>query len=152
MADQIKKTERDVKAFLMDWKYYLKEIDKLKESLSFYQLKITVIYEESSFSGGSVSSTVERCVVKRDKLERELKKLLDMIEEYIVAINHCGLTNTEKEVIKCVMNRKKLIEYAEENGIYWTYVYKIKNRAVSKITGYINSPKSTKCKKKRVKC
>lgn len=152
MADQIKKTERDVKAFLIDWKYYLKQIDKLRKSLSSYQLKITVVYEESSFSSGSVSSAVERCVINRDKIERELNKLLDTMEEYIIAINHCGLSKTEKEVIKCVMNRKKLIEYAEENGIYWTYVYKIKNRAVSKITEYINAHQNTKCRKKRVKC
>lgn len=145
-------TERDVKAFLVDWKYYLKEISKLQEELLSCKVKITVTYEEGSRGGGSVSSTVERCVIKRDKIECELKKLLDKIEEYITAINHCGLSKTEKEVIKCVMNQKKLIQYAEENGIYWTYVYKIKNRAVSKITRYINSPKNTKCDKKRVKC
>lgn len=144
-------TERDVKAFLVDWKYYLKEISKLKEELLSCEVKITVTYEEGS-CGGSISSTVERCVIKRNKIERELKKLLDKIEEYITAINHCGLSKTEKEVIKCVIGQKKLIQYAEENGIYWTYVYKIKNRAVSKITRYINSSKNTKCDKKRVKC
>lgn len=145
-------TEKDVKAFLVDWKYYLKEIRKLQDELLSCKVKITVTYEEGSRGCGSVSSTVERCVIKRDKIERELNKLFDKIEEYITAINHCGLTNTEKEVIKCVMNQKKLIQYAEENGIYWTYVYKIKNRAVSKITKYINSSKNTKCDKKRVKC
>lgn len=145
-------TERDVKAFLVDWKYYLKYISKLKEELLSCEVKITVTYEEGSCGGGSISSTVERCVIKRDKIERELKKLLDKIEEYITAINHCGLSKTEKEVIKCVIGQKKLIQYAEENGIYWTYVYKIKNRAVSKITRYINSSKNTKCDKKRVKC
>lgn len=145
-------TERDVKAFLVDRKYYLKYISKLKEELLSCEVKITVTYEEGSCGGGSISSTVERCVIKRDKIERELKKLLDKIEEYITAINHCGLSKTEKEVIKCVIGQKKLIQYAEENGIYWTYVYKIKNRAVSKITRYINSSKNTKCDKKRVKC
>lgn len=146
------KTERDVKAFLIDWKYYLREIKKLQEELLSCKVKITVTYEEGSRGGGYLSSTVERCVIKRDKIERELKKLLDTIEEYITAINHCGLSKTEKEVIKCVMNRKKLIEYAEKNGIYWTYVYKIKNRAVHKITRYINNPKNTKCEKMWVKC
>ena len=144
-------TERDVKAFLIDWRYYLKEIIRLQEELLSCGVKVTVTYEDGSRGGGSVSSSVERCVIKREKIERELSRLMDTTEKYITAINHCGLSKTEREVIKCITNQKKLIQYAEENGIYWTYVYKIKNRAVHKITRYINNTKNTKRGKEWVK-
>ena len=143
------KTEKGVTYFLIDWKHHINQAKKLGETLESITLKLTVTYQETKSFTGNTSSAVERYVMQREKIENELSRLLDSIQLCIAAINHCGLTTSEKEVIKCLMDRKKLIAYAEENGIYWSYVYKIKERAIKKIVKYIN--KNSECEKKAVK-
>lgn len=150
-ANNILEIEKDITYFLIDWKYYLNQLHRLQESLSTCTVKLTTVYEENKASGGMVSSSVERCVIKRAKIEEEIKNILDAMELYITAINHAGLTQTEKDIIKCLMNRKKLLKYAKEKNIYHSNVYKIKERAVRKIAEYILSDETTNRIYKRVK-
>lgn len=144
LSEQMIETEKNVKSFLMDWKYHISHAKKLDETLESVTFQLTVVYQETKSFTGNASSAVERFVLKKQKIENELSRLLDLIQLYITAINHCGLTTSEKDVIKCIMERRKLIAYAEEKGIYWSYVYKIKDRAIRKIATYIINNKNLK--------
>lgn len=147
--DTMIQLEKEVLLFLTEWSYHIQRVRKLEEMFATAKVNMTVEYRESASSGRSGSSMVEELVMKKARIEGELQTLVTKMKQYIQAVNKCGLTQVERDIIVKVTKSESLLRYACDHDIYPSYVYKIRNRAVKKIVNYLLE--TSFCDKTRVK-
>ena len=79
-------------------------------------------------------SKVEKKGIQFYELNRKLAKTrreIALIRNYI---NNSGLSDQEKRVIWVVAKNESLLQYARENGIQPSNIYKIRDRALKKMS------------------
>lgn len=118
---------------------YKDKIEKLSIKLARlkeYDTKVTANYSSTGGSKGSVSSKVERHVIRILETEEKIKEL----EEKIHTIDTAQkvLTNKENEVIELVkIHKRKLSRIAKTIQQSKKHVFNTRNRAIKKMNEYI---------------
>jgi DNA-binding CsgD family transcriptional regulator len=109
------------------------KLAKLKE----YDTKITSNFSDTGGSSGSVSSKVERHIIKILETERQIRDIENDL--YIVDSSQKVLNNKENEVIELIKlgYRNKLSKIAKVIGESKKYVFDTRNRAIKKMCEYI---------------
>lgn len=109
------------------------KLAKLKE----YDTKITSSFSDTGGGKGSVSSKVERHIIRILETERELRNIENDLS--IVDTSQKVLNNKENEVIDLIKlgYRNKLSKIAKIIGKDKKYVYTTRNRAIKKMCEYI---------------
>ena len=127
-------TKGELKEILRDWQFLLKRLYDLRERSQAHCYSITPSY---SYAGGcatgGVSSKVERYYLVQAQIEEELREVEDKILITSAAVAKARLTSKEKSLIENIMNGHSLSSFAKEKKIYKSNVYKIRDRAISKI-------------------
>ena len=127
-------TKNELKAVLRDWQLLLTRLNELQERIKSHCYTVTPRYSaEVAGNGGMVTSKVERYYITRAQIQAELESLERIVLRVSAAINKAGLTSRERELTASTMNGRSLSSYAKEKNIYKTHVYKIRDRALSKI-------------------
>lgn len=127
-------TRDDVLNALLDWKSGEEKIAKLQEKLEGKGYKITPTLSLSGgLGGGGFQSKVEDYCLSKLGAEASLNRLEEQRKALLDAINLAGLTELELGVIQCVMQGGSLAGHARNKGIYVSRVYKLRDRAATKI-------------------
>lgn len=126
--------EREVQYTLQDWLLLIKREKDLTMSFCKLSISITAGYEITGIKGsGGERSQIERYCLKKDEIESELIGVRLKILTYIHAIKTAGLSEVEKEIVDWLQDGRTISDYAKRKGIYISYAYKIKDRAIRKI-------------------
>lgn len=134
---------KEMKELIEDYQDNLKKFRKLNSKffdLLDYNTKVTASYSHTpSGSKGSVNSKVERHALKIYETEQELKEVWNKLSTVDVAEKI--LTNKEKEVIDLIKQgyKNKLTKIAKILGKDKKYIFDTRNRAIKKMTEYINN-------------
>lgn len=108
------------------------KLARLKE----YDTKITASYSSTGGGKGSVTSKVERHVVKILEIEQKIREVENDL--YIIDKAQKVLTNKENEVIELVkIHKRKLSRIAKTIQQSKKYVFDTRNRAIKKMCEYI---------------
>ena len=127
-----------------------RRIKELEEKIASKSYKITPSYGSvGSFGGGGRrTSQIETYV----ETMLELKDELDICKErlkVIQAVKDCGvLSEEESRLLEWLQLGGKLSDYAKDNGIYQSKVYKIRDKALKKVLDFVRV--SRKCSNGRV--
>lgn len=121
--------------------FYINQSDELHKKLiqlQKYYTKVTAAYGHNTFGGkGTVSSKVERCVLRIKETEEKIMA----IEEKITIVNKAErvLNNKEKEVIQLIKDgyRNKITRMAKILGKDKNYVVTKRDSAIKKMEQYI---------------
>lgn len=131
----------EMKELIEDYQDNLKKFRKLQcklFDLLDYNTKVTASYSHTpSGSKGSVNSKVERYALKIYETEQELMEVGNKLSKVNVAEKI--LTDKEKEVIELIKKgyRNKLTKIAKLLCKDKKYVFDTRNRAIKKMTEYI---------------
>ena len=127
--------ERNLQDDLMCWPYTLNRISVLENQLAEMQTSITTNYDLSGVTVyGGKSSKIENLYIQKSKKEQELKKLVKLVAVVEGALRGIEFSMLEKETLRCLMYGPSLKVYAEQKGIYKSYIYKIKDKAIRKLS------------------
>ena len=128
-----KNSNREVNGYT----FLLGKIQRTQDKLRATTYKVTSSYsEDKSFNKvRPVSSNTERYAIQNIQNKDTLKELVEIRDTCIKSFYSAKLTTTERNLILAVYKQggKTLSEFAKENGIYKSYVYKVRDRAVGKI-------------------
>lgn len=131
--------EKELQFFIMDWNYNLKRIKTLKEQIAEMNISITQRLDIAGGGGGNWNtSKIEFFYLKKEKKELELKELQKKVDDINYVLESKLLKDVEKGTIRCIMKKESLSKYAEQQGIYLSYVYKIKENAIKKMAKHIS--------------
>lgn len=134
------KSEKEIQHFLSIWNYTARRIRSLEDKISAMTFSVTARYSLSQGrSIGKVSNAVENFYLQKDEKVHELVKLSNKVEAYKDAIKNAGLTDWEHEAVRCLQEGMKINEFAKEKGIYCSYAYKVKDRAIQKLDRYMKN-------------
>lgn len=125
---------KEIQSFLQNWRYTEKKIEELKESTTTMTIKVTARYSMTpTRSAGMTSSSVEDYCIRRQEKSKEIEKLTKKLKAYEQAIAVAGLNKPERKVILFLKEDLRVSDFARNEGIYISYAYKIKDKAISKI-------------------
>lgn len=127
-------SKRELKNILRDWHLLLSRLDELRERSKAHCYAITPSYSSTGSCGsGVVSSKVERYYLAKAQIQEELKELERKVLCVLTAISKARLSNKEKMLIESIMHGRSLSSFAKEKNIYISNVYKMRDKAISKI-------------------
>ena len=124
---------------IRDYSLLLDDIRDMKERIKRIEYGITASY---GFSGGGTSygkSKVESLSVRKADMEKEIAIREKDLNDIDKAIEHAGLSPREKDLIVCTKNGYSLSSYARKENIYKSHVYKIRDKAIRKMSIYIEN-------------
>ena len=118
--------------------YYEERIELLESRLREITPKTTQTYSLTGFSGGgTVSSQVENLCIQKESAIAELQELRKTVAEYYRALENCKLTQLEKTTLTATVQGVKMSKVAKREGLYKSYVYKVRDRAIRKLRLYL---------------
>lgn len=135
--------EDEIRELLEDYQLNLKRLRKLQEklvSLLDYNTKVTAAYgHNTGGSKGLFSSKVERHALKLFDTQRQLIDVANKL--YMVDQAQKVLNNKENEVVDLIKlgYRNKLTKIAYLLGKDTKYIFDTRNRAIKKMSDYIES-------------
>lgn len=127
-------TEKEILEKIQNYNYYVAVKTELEGQLESLVSKITAEYGETAGGCGTFDSKVEKLAIKRERVESKIKALDYSMQVVKDLIENSGLEQTEKDVMWQVAKCESLISYARNQKLYKSYVYKIKDRALKKIS------------------
>lgn len=135
--------EEELRELIENYQTNSKKMDKLQTKLKdllSYNTKVTAAYGHNTGGGkGSVSSKVERHVIKICETEQQLKE----VGNKLAIVNNAQkiLTDKENEVIDLIKDgyRNRLTKIAKLLGKDKKYVFDTRNRALKKMSEYIKN-------------
>lgn len=125
---------------LKSYKLIQDDVERLKERLASAGYSITAHYGlTAGGGGGSPTSKVENLTVRLMEAKAELHKKETVIAQIDYAIKTADLTKRERDLIVCTINGDSLSSYARRRNIYKSHVYKIRDRALRKMSDCIKT-------------
>ena len=119
---------------LKSYIYNSTRLEELKEQLDEICPKMTPTYGNlAPTCGGNNSSKVERQGNRVIELKARARVYARKVKQVESFIEESGLTDREKELMWWIANNGKLAAYARRERIGKDNIYKIRDRAVSKI-------------------
>lgn len=128
--------EKEVLSKITNYNYYKAVKEELEGQLESIVCNITASYGDLAGCSGKTTNKVEKMAIKRDNLKEKIQALEAKLEEIKSMIDKSGLDPTEKEVLWWAANNGKLAAYARRERIGKDNVYKIRDRAITKIANH----------------
>lgn len=140
----VKEDGKTMLRYLTDANFTLDRIRELEERIASKTYKLTPAYDSvgGGRSGNPQLSKVEKYVDDRMELKAELEKCKARMELIDCIRNSKVLTSREYELIEWLMLGGNMSEFARENGIYKSYVYKIRDNALEKMIRFVHNAPS----------
>ena len=133
-------TVKELESTIKSFSYLMATADELKKKIEGMTYKTTSsINPAPSSSTNAFHSKVEdfgnNYIFMKMKYE-EKKVELDYIS---TIINHPSLSDEEKDILHFLATNGSMLSYARKKGIYKSYVYKIKDKALAKLLPFAES-------------
>ena len=130
----LSRKEQEILEDLRTLRYDKRRLKVLYGRLKEITYKLTPTLSLSGGGGGRPSNQIESLCVRRDEVKREINEIRTKAAMYEAAILTGGLTDRERDVIDAVITGHILTKYAQDSGIYRSNVYKIRDKALKKIS------------------
>lgn len=132
------KDEKKLIKIFYDWRWYENRLKTLREKVKMMSCSITACYGMNAGGSSGFSSKIERYLLEKETIEKEIKSIEKNIKSAIRAFNKADLSPIEKKIIQHIMKGGSLATFAKDNDIYISNVYKIRDRSIAKIMIHIN--------------
>lgn len=126
--------EQEILENLRMYRYNKRRLDVLTGRLKEITYRMTPAYSLTTGRGGTTTNQVEHMCERKEKIEAEINEIRSLLVIYETAIEDSGLTDIERDVIGSIMAGKRVIEYARTRGMYKNRAYRIRDRALYKIS------------------
>lgn len=131
--------EKYVLHCLQSRSYNLRRLAELTEAMTRLSYKITPSYSESGgHSSGKPQSKVENHVIKQERMEKAMAKCREELMMAEAVLNCKELSKQEYAAVECVALGGTMTTFAATWGIYNSYAYKIRDRAIKKALKHIS--------------
>lgn len=116
----------------------MRRLKRLKIQLSAICCKITASYGLNAGGGGGglPSSQTENLIIRKDRLQRQINEISDKVRRYNEAFKTV-LTPLEREIVYEIIEGGKLSQFARHKNIYKSTIYKLRDKAILKISEYL---------------
>lgn len=123
---------------MQDFTYYENRAKEIRKRLESRSYKITASFSLTGGIGGNgFTSKVETAAIEELKLLGELAEIEKKKDIVFSAMRKASLTKTEQGIADCIMAQQDLSAFARNNGIYSSYVYKIRDRMLKKMAKFV---------------
>jgi len=130
--------EESILTMISNYAYYHKELVDLEERLQEKCFKMTASYGNVGHSTAVVNQVESYCI-SRYKLKESIEKYKRKLALCDQFLELPALTDREREILVACRDGRCLLDYSRTNGVYKSYVYKIRDRAIKKIARYVRS-------------
>lgn len=125
--------EKNLLRLIENYRYNEKRLYETEESLKSKTYRITPSYCSTGGSAGNGSkSRIESHTEKVIKLKQEIAEYKRQINTVKAALQCPELSNIERRTLSWIANSGRLASLAEQEGIYQSHIYKIRDKALRK--------------------
>lgn len=125
---------KELMDILRNCTYYQARLNEVQERIDSICYKVTATYGNlAATSGGGFSSKVEDMGNRRHDLDQQKRYYIKKLMQIRKYIECSGLDEREKALMWWIANNGRLAAYARREHIGKDNVYKIRDKAVSKI-------------------
>lgn len=132
--------EKKLLGLIQRYAYNAQRLAETEERINSKTYKVTPSYSQSGGGGsGGNKSKVESFVEKTTKLKREAAEYRRKVLVAEAAMSAPDLSKIERQILDWVCSGRRLASCAEENGIYISHIYKLRDRALRKALRYVKT-------------
>lgn len=125
--------EMELLSQINDWKIQSYRIERLQEQVDEMNYRVTQKLSHMPAATLKTVSKVEVFSLKELMIKNELKKLKKKRSNFIVIFKEADLDSFEKILICHLMDGYNLQDFAKEYKYHYTYIYKLRDKAIHKL-------------------